>query len=247
MARDPRTEELLLSWLGCSDELVPEIECVVVVHTEPYIALQRKDEQFSKYPHKTPPLDEFLSSARFRALPGFDKAISRAHHWGYVYEIDEKHQDEWAQRFGPKHDVVGRYHEYVVSVGQGFDVERDIVRFSGLQSWYKHLRNESGLCFPLLLPNEKRSNGIDPKYSQGPRRPGYWQMIFDLDLERFGFTLGSVLFMTIPNCLVRYMQKFPVILDHHFGNSIELSAPQETACIESCRKFHALVLQNEGV
>jgi hypothetical protein len=125
--------------------------------------------------------------------------------------------------------------------------EADILRISGLHSWYKHLAG-GVIAYPLLMIGEEPQYQWSPNQSDDNEHSFHWRIIMDYHIEWYGIKLddGNE-YVHIPNDLLYFMKQFPIHLDGNFSPNLEYieSVIQRERCKEMCEAFwNELVILN---
>lgn len=114
------------------------------------------------------------------------------------------------------------------------DPEKDILRFSDLHSWYKHLDNFN-IAYPLLLRGEEPRYSFDPNFDDKDQLNFHWRIVFEHNLSYYNIVMNDTEEPNnIPDDIIKFMKQFPIYLDNDFCPSND---PKSRFLRHICKKM----------
>jgi len=114
--------------------------------------------------------------------------------------------------------------------------EEDVLRISGLHSWYKHLSSFQK-AYPLLIKGEEPRLSFDPQFSDENQENFHWTIIMDYNIDNYNIKINDE-YVEIPNKVKEFMKKFPIYLNNEFS-PCDKPLPKFLLkiCNEMCKEF----------
>ena len=113
------------------------------------------------------------------------------------------------------------------------DPTKDIIRFSKLHSWYKHL-GKFEKAYPLLAQGEEPRYDFDPSYTDLNQNNFHWRIILEYNMTDYKIMMPDGNCVQISDDVMSFMKRFPIYLNNTFSPDANF---QILNCQQMCNEF----------